>query len=197
MGPIPRRLQESTLAGTNWSSCQDCRHCVAYNADGAQLRRFIDLNFSGCNPRPHKWGLGSRYYILARHPFVRTSNLSRQSISQEEMNARLFGFEGYLPIEKIEEKLWGSNLGNLKWSAYGSTLSRHKSGKPSSEAAFNMKSGLDSSDSNGQHTSRIETYPVVPLDPVVDEDGSDEYSRQTLASLKERAERLYGNEKVC
>lgn len=37
----------------------------------------------------------------------------------------LFGFEGYLDIGTIETNIFGGNLGRLRWSTYGSDLSRH------------------------------------------------------------------------
>lgn len=37
----------------------------------------------------------------------------------------LFGFEGYLDVGTIETKIFGVNLGRLKWSSYCSDLSRH------------------------------------------------------------------------
>ncbi|ORY04878.1 hypothetical protein BCR34DRAFT_53798 [Clohesyomyces aquaticus] len=36
-----------------------------------------------------------------------------------------FGFEGYMDIDTIECQIWGGRLGRLKWSPYGSPLSRH------------------------------------------------------------------------
>jgi hypothetical protein len=36
-----------------------------------------------------------------------------------------FGFEGYMPIETIEEQIFGGRLCRLRWSAYASPLSRH------------------------------------------------------------------------
>ena len=38
----------------------------------------------------------------------------------------LFGFEGYLDIGEIETKIFGINIGRLKWSPYSSNLSRHQ-----------------------------------------------------------------------
>ncbi|KAJ6041305.1 uncharacterized protein N7446_010805 [Penicillium canescens] len=38
----------------------------------------------------------------------------------------VFGFEGYMPIDRIERNLLGVNLNRLKWSPYGSELSRHR-----------------------------------------------------------------------
>lgn len=37
----------------------------------------------------------------------------------------LFGFEGYLDIETIERKIFGFPYGRLRWSPFGSPLSRH------------------------------------------------------------------------
>ncbi|OCK93997.1 uncharacterized protein K441DRAFT_563805 [Cenococcum geophilum 1.58] len=38
----------------------------------------------------------------------------------------LFGIEGYCEIGEIESKIFGSNQGHLRWSPWGSPLSRHK-----------------------------------------------------------------------
>jgi hypothetical protein len=43
--------------------------------------------------------------------------------------AWLFAFEGYMSIEDIEKKLFGARLGRLKWSKFGSPLSRHIANK--------------------------------------------------------------------
>jgi hypothetical protein len=40
--------------------------------------------------------------------------------------AWLFAFEGYLPIEKIEKRMFGARLGRLEWSPFSSPISRHK-----------------------------------------------------------------------
>ncbi|CAP68206.1 uncharacterized protein PODANS_7_4710 [Podospora anserina S mat+] len=38
-----------------------------------------------------------------------------------------FGFEGYMPIGEIERKIWGADMGRLKWSWYASSpLAVHK-----------------------------------------------------------------------
>lgn len=39
--------------------------------------------------------------------------------------AWFFGFEGYMDIETIERQIFGGRLGRMKWTAFGSTLSRH------------------------------------------------------------------------
>ncbi|KAF2471129.1 uncharacterized protein BDR25DRAFT_223590 [Lindgomyces ingoldianus] len=36
-----------------------------------------------------------------------------------------FGFEGYMDIDTIERQIFGGRLGRLKWTPYGSPLSRH------------------------------------------------------------------------
>lgn len=43
--------------------------------------------------------------------------------------AWFFGIEGYMPIEIIERNLFGIDLGRLKWSTNGSTLSEHREAK--------------------------------------------------------------------
>src|SRR5271156_5919392 len=40
--------------------------------------------------------------------------------------AWFFGIEGYVPVETIEEILFGINQGRLKWSSNGSMLSQHR-----------------------------------------------------------------------
>jgi hypothetical protein len=40
--------------------------------------------------------------------------------------AWLFAFEGYLPIEEIEKRIFGCRMGRLEWSPFSSPISRHK-----------------------------------------------------------------------
>jgi hypothetical protein len=40
--------------------------------------------------------------------------------------AWLFGFEGYADLETIESQIFGSRMRRLRWSAYGSSISRHR-----------------------------------------------------------------------
>lgn len=102
-----------------------------------------------------------------------------------------FGIEGYLPIERIEERLFGP-LGEkdrrLRWSAWGSPLSRHREGIPQHERAVQYKyTDTDTdpdpspNDLNQQSTpllpkppppapeihdvSSLPTYPVETIDP--------------------------------
>ncbi|PVH70359.1 hypothetical protein DL98DRAFT_504723 [Cadophora sp. DSE1049] len=43
-----------------------------------------------------------------------------------EVEPCLFGIEGYVPLPDIEEVMFGAKMGRLKWSPYGSPLSRHR-----------------------------------------------------------------------
>lgn len=43
-----------------------------------------------------------------------------------EVEPCLFGVEGYVPLQEIEEVIFGAKMGRLKWSPYGSPLSRHR-----------------------------------------------------------------------
>src|SRR5271156_6258749 len=43
-----------------------------------------------------------------------------------EVDPCLFGIEGYIPLPEIEEIMFGARMGRLKWSPYGSPLSRHR-----------------------------------------------------------------------
>jgi hypothetical protein len=43
-----------------------------------------------------------------------------------EVEPCLFGIEGYIPLPDIEEVMFGARMGRLKWSPYGSLLSRHR-----------------------------------------------------------------------
>lgn len=124
---------------------------------------------------------------------------SRRTVEEEEMNARLFGFEGYMPLEKIEEKLWGCNLEKLSWNAHGSTLSHHKAAEPYTEPAFTFESGFIPHNPGEDLSLPIKTYPVEPLNPVRAETGTPGglYRRHTLTSLQEQAKRNYGEMKVC
>ncbi|KAL2141990.1 hypothetical protein VTI28DRAFT_1726 [Corynascus sepedonium] len=74
-----------------------------------------------------------------------------------------FGIEGYVPLEVIEERLFGANISNdrrrLKWSAYGSPLSRHIQGELRRERTVRDKY-REASDSNGGDDSVAE--PLLP-----------------------------------
>jgi len=43
--------------------------------------------------------------------------------------AWLFGFEGYADLETIESQIFGSQMRRLRWSTFGSSLSRHSKNK--------------------------------------------------------------------
>lgn len=67
----------------------------------------------------------------------------------------LFGIEGYMPLEDIEDKLFGFRPGRLKWSTYGSPLSRH-----GDSISYAEKSGI-----GGSGDTYVYTYPVEAVDP--------------------------------
>jgi len=58
---------------------------------------------------------------------LKTARSCHTNFSLGGTQSWLFGFEGYLDIETIESQIFGSKLGRLHWSEYGSALSRHKS----------------------------------------------------------------------
>ncbi|AEO67483.1 uncharacterized protein THITE_118127 [Thermothielavioides terrestris NRRL 8126] len=77
-----------------------------------------------------------------------------------EVEPCFFGIEGYVPLDLIEERLLGTRSvrhRRLRWSAYGSPLSRHTEGPPHYERA--PAAAADEAD------TLLPTYPVTPLDP--------------------------------
>jgi hypothetical protein len=54
-----------------------------------------------------------------------------------EVQAEMFGFEGYLDAESIERAIFGGNFGRFTWSTNGSPLSR------SIVNEFGEKTGID------------------------------------------------------
>jgi hypothetical protein len=80
----------------------------------------------------------------------------------------LFGIEGYLPLPEIEEKIFGAKMGRLKWSPYGSPLSRHQYRKRYREHFQDVEAGarqplLDRA-VNDLHDP-VYGYPVEAVDP--------------------------------
>ena len=99
-----------------------------------------------------------------------------------EVEPCLFGIEGYVPLEVIEEKLFGTHSNRMCWSAWGSPLSRHRQGKALQERAVHYAVDEDDNDDdNGLDStpllprqpkqqqppavSAIHTYPVETIDP--------------------------------
>jgi hypothetical protein len=76
-----------------------------------------------------------------------------------------FGVEGYLPIEIIEERIFGMCLNRLQWSPYGSPLSRHTEGEPTNERYIQYSDSASDSPLLPQQVGMIKTYPVIPIDP--------------------------------
>lgn len=134
----------------------------------------------------------------------------------------LFGFEGYMPLDEIEERLFGSYSNRLQWSAHGSAHSRHAPGTRRQEP---LTSDLESGSSGtvsllepslrpeGQGDSNtspnpVWTYNMEPVDPlspcedcVDDTKGSisngEKCSHETHESVLKKAKAGYGSLKVC
>ncbi|KAH9904158.1 hypothetical protein F4778DRAFT_780839 [Xylariomycetidae sp. FL2044] len=81
----------------------------------------------------------------------------------------LFGVEGYVPLEDIEEKLFGLRLDRLSWSPNGSPLSRHavregcESGCRELRTADSLDIGISE---RADLESLIHTYPFSGVDPL-------------------------------
>ena len=79
----------------------------------------------------------------------------------------LFGIEGYVPLPTIEAKLFGLPTGGaprMRWSPFGSPLSRHCAGDAVTERT--LFSPLHCSSENCEQTpGSVDTYLVEPLDP--------------------------------
>ena len=86
-----------------------------------------------------------------------------------------FGIEGYVPLSAIEERLFGMGAGagakpRLRWSAYGSPLSRHKQGERMLERAVHYHYPDSSSSSSlllpaTHEIDTVSTYPIETIDP--------------------------------
>jgi hypothetical protein len=80
----------------------------------------------------------------------------------------LFGIEGYVPLPEIEENIFGAKMGRLKWSPYGSPLSRHQYRNRYREHFQDVEEGarqplLDTA-VNDLHDP-VYGYPVEAVDP--------------------------------
>lgn len=73
-----------------------------------------------------------------------------------------FGIEGYVPIEIIEEKLFGKRMNRMRWSPFGSPLMRHTQGEPCHERRVQYP---DYADQMQPEVDVINTYPVQAIDP--------------------------------
>jgi hypothetical protein len=75
----------------------------------------------------------------------------------------LFGIEGFVPVEVVEGMLFGVRMNRMKWSAFGSPLSRHAEGEMVLERDAN--SVEDWSQPLMDPVPTVPTYPVIPIGP--------------------------------
>jgi hypothetical protein len=123
-----------------------------------------------------------------------------------EVEPCLFGIEGYVPRQKIEEMMFGAAMGRLKWSPYGSPLSRHQHGERCQEHFLgDVEAGaqqplLDTA-MNGSHNP-LYTYPVKAVDPCSSCDNctnlapTDQCTHLRYSSAEAMSESPYGSMKV-
>jgi hypothetical protein len=118
-----------------------------------------------------------------------------------EVEPCLFGIEGYVPVREIEEVMFGAKMGRLKWSPYGSPLSRHRYKDkfpellPEDVEAGAQQPLLDNHDP-------VYGYPVESMDPCSDcekcaqlpPDATCTHLRYN--SAKEKSQSGYGEMKV-
>ncbi|KAJ5655058.1 hypothetical protein N7490_002061 [Penicillium lividum] len=71
--------------------------------------------------------IGYLLWILALVAFVASPYLTRLLYRGKFWGSQawLFGFEGYADLETIESQIFGARMRRLRWSAFGSSLSRH------------------------------------------------------------------------
>ncbi|KAF4637689.1 hypothetical protein G7Y89_g402 [Cudoniella acicularis] len=117
----------------------------------------------------------------------------------------LFGIEGYVPLPEIEEKIFGAKMGRLKWSSYGSPLSRHRYRKRYREHFQDVEAGagqplLDRA-VNDPHDP-VYGYPVESVDPCSPCDScinslpTDRCKHFSYTSAEEKNKSLYGDMKL-
>jgi len=73
-----------------------------------------------------------------------------------------FGIEGFVPVEVIEESLFGVRQNRMKWSPYSSPLQRHVDGTTLKERKVSASSGNVEAQSL---LPDIETYSVKAINP--------------------------------
>lgn len=128
----------------------------------------------------------------------------------------LFGFEGYMPLDQIEERLFGRYSNRLRWSAHGSAHSRHVQGTERQEP---LVSDLESRSSGtilqledegdlDPSLNPVCTYVMESVDPLsqcedcIDEkkgsvSNGEKCSHETHESALKKAKADYGSLKVC
>jgi len=128
-----------------------------------------------------------------------------------EVEPCLFGIEGYVPLQEIEEMLFGIRLGRLKWSPYGSPLSRHRYRRrfrertneddlevADGQSLLPLRGGGDENPSDF-----IWVYPVEAMDPCSTcencENGGDQSRcrHETFTTVNGKSNGEYGTMKVC
>lgn len=152
--------------------------------------------------------------IIAIIPAVGPLLLGRGQ--EHSVEPYLFGFEGYMPLDQIEERLFGSYGNRLQWSAHGSAHSRHVQGTKRQEPLVSYlesrSSGtvlkLEDEDDLDTSLNPIWTYAMEPVDPLSQcEDCIDnkkggvsnggKCSHETHESALKKAKADYGSLKVC
>jgi hypothetical protein len=117
----------------------------------------------------------------------------------------LFGIEGYVPLPEIEEKIFGAKMGRLKWSPYGSPLSRHQYRKRYREHFQDVEAGagqplLDRA-VNSPHNP-VYGYPVEAVDPCspcencINSPPTPRCKHFSYSSAEEKSRSPYGSLKV-
>ncbi|OAQ59325.2 3-hydroxyisobutyrate dehydrogenase protein [Pochonia chlamydosporia 170] len=129
-----------------------------------------------------------------------------------EVEPCLFGVEGYVPLPEVEELLFGFRLNRLKWSTYGSPLSRHRHSSAYRERTSREQEYTEYDDCNSPPTPMgpptgtrnfTWTYPVDAVDPCAfceNCEGSDGLfctnSHETISSIECKSRSEYGEMKL-
>jgi len=123
----------------------------------------------------------------------------------------LFGIEGYVPLDVIEARLFGKGLNRMRWSPFGSPLSRHREGEALRERAVGRQADYEDDDNDidseagflSPSSGFIDTYIVDPIDPtdkcLVCKDVKDNAHckfHETPASCQDRSRSRMGELKV-
>ena len=117
-----------------------------------------------------------------------------------DVEPALFGIEGFVPVEVVEGMLFGVRMNRMRWSAFGSPLSRHEEGDVVHER---MASGVGDWDEPLLQQT-VDTYPVVPVSPCATcaacENGGSRFEtckyHETYISCQQRSSNKMGELKV-
>jgi hypothetical protein len=179
-----------------------------------ELSRFTDVCSSKVGFLRHAGGVLAGLAIYPKWMAHLAAGYRKRKF--EETYPRLFGFEGFMSIDEIEERLFGAPSGILKWSMSGSVLSRHYPGQPILEPRGEFSSARyavqDLEAQNVQRDSgelirdgrrRIKTYPVITQEPWA---ACDEHcgcvapnfrNHPTRSELEKIGRSNMGEQKVC